>query len=358
MNNVLAELQALYDAEQWSPLRQRAEQLLSDSSQPLGDDRATVARLWGLALYELGQYEEAIEALQQAARLDPGDWRAWNGRGAAFLALDQPLAAEPDFSHALSLAPPEEQWRLLVNRGIARTRLVCFDEALADFNHALELRPGLALVLFYRGYLYGERNEHEKALADLTAVLQQEPRNVAAWNNRGLSFYELGRDDEARADFDHALQVDPSCGNAWNNRALLRQRQGDLAGALADFTQAIELDPEDSRARANRAELLQQMGQPEAALADFQNALACDPDHVIWREQTIEVLLRLGRAAEALELLGWFRDQEMQTARHHWLRARAYQQLGDSLRARIELRQATRLDPLLADAYRLPAVSP
>ncbi len=72
------------------------------------------------------------------------------------------------------------------NRGVALRILGRYEQALASFDKALELKP----------------DEHD------------------AWNNRGDALHNLGRYEQALASFDKALELNPDKHHAWNNRGI------------------------------------------------------------------------------------------------------------------------------------------
>jgi len=54
------------------------------------------------------------------------------------------------------------------------------DEALRDFNRAIELNPAYTTALFNRAHLFEQRKEYSKAVADYDAILRVEPSNALA----------------------------------------------------------------------------------------------------------------------------------------------------------------------------------
>jgi tetratricopeptide (TPR) repeat protein len=66
---------------------------------------AHVERYYGFALVRLQRYQESIEPLQQAIRLDPNDPEAYSLLGKADAALDRTEAARANFERAIDLDP-------------------------------------------------------------------------------------------------------------------------------------------------------------------------------------------------------------------------------------------------------------
>jgi len=57
----------------------------------------------GIALADLGRYDEAILAYDEAIRIDPEYARAWNNKGMALKSLGRTAEAEAAFSRAREL---------------------------------------------------------------------------------------------------------------------------------------------------------------------------------------------------------------------------------------------------------------
>jgi tetratricopeptide (TPR) repeat protein len=138
----------------------------------------------------------------------------------------------------------------LIQRGAAHHEIGNLDRAIADYDEAVGLDPGLALAYFRRGNVHRERRELDRAIADLDQAIRLEPGLLLAYQNRGLAHQDKGELDRALADFDAAIRLDPKLAAAYHHRAGVRQQRGDHAGAAADFGEAGRLDPKFARAPA------------------------------------------------------------------------------------------------------------
>ena len=123
----------------------------------------------GVAHYDVGQYEAALVAYDQALRLDPEYAAAYHNRGMAYVALQQ------------------------------------YDKAIDAYNRALQLAPENVTVYFNRGWVYHDLKQYDRAIADYDQVLRRYPEHSAAYRNRGHAYKEL-----AIADYTQALTLDPN----------------------------------------------------------------------------------------------------------------------------------------------------
>src|SRR5881394_2958732 len=129
----------------------------------------------------------------------------------AALNLGDALKADGLATQALALTDisTEDRSRLLLNRGLARERLHCCAEALADFTAALALdalQPtDKARALFDRGVAYDTLDRTGEAIADYSAALAIVPDFALALNNRGNAYRRTGRLEDAKRDYRASL---------------------------------------------------------------------------------------------------------------------------------------------------------
>lgn len=147
---------------------------LIESGQPSPD----AYHLLGIALGESNQLLQALEAIQQAIRLQP-DSAVYR----ASLALTFKRAGELDqsaeaYAQALSLAPTQSQW--LYQLGLVHAELGRGREAEEAFRQALKQQPGLVDANAALARLYEAQGAWEKAKAKVREVLSQDPANVSA----------------------------------------------------------------------------------------------------------------------------------------------------------------------------------
>jgi tetratricopeptide (TPR) repeat protein len=100
-----------------------------------------------------------------------------------------------------------------LKRGIEAGEKGQYDQAIADFNKALELSPRYDWAYFNRANAYYRKAQYDQAIADLNKALELNPRDAEAYNNRGLYFYykkEYGRAwEDIRKARSLGLEIDP-----------------------------------------------------------------------------------------------------------------------------------------------------
>lgn len=116
------------------------------------------------------------------------------------------------------------------------------DDALR--GEALTKRDRIA-TLVNRGIIQNRAGRLDEALADFNAALEQDPALGEAWLNRGNAQFLLGNYDLAIADYEKSLDTDLSKPwVAWYNIGLAREALKDARGARTAFERALDVNPD------------------------------------------------------------------------------------------------------------------
>ena len=95
-----------------------------------------------------------------------------------------------------------------------------------------------------RGITYRTLKRYDEALADFNRAIELDPTFSAAFSNRGITYHTLQRYDDALADYTRAIELDPTKASAYLNIGALYGRQEMFLVALPYFERAAELgDP-------------------------------------------------------------------------------------------------------------------
>src|SRR5262249_41774175 len=106
------------------------------------------------------------------------------------------------------------------NRGLAKTELGRYDEALADYTKAIEQDPKPKYCYFSRGTLYLAMGEYQKAIDDFSKQLEFRT-DAMTYSRRGEAYEALGELQKALSDFQSAEQLDPKLESAREGLARL-----------------------------------------------------------------------------------------------------------------------------------------
>jgi tetratricopeptide (TPR) repeat protein len=138
------------------------------------------------ALFEDGDYDGAIKALDAASRLEP-EWAASYNmrcfyRAEANKDLDAALA---DCNQALKLAPDESS--IFDSRGLVYFRQGQLDLALKDYDQAVKLKPEYSSSLYMRGIVKRRLKKGREGDTDIAAAKKLYPGVVADYRKYGIT---------------------------------------------------------------------------------------------------------------------------------------------------------------------------
>src|SRR5205085_1743675 len=131
---------------------------------------------------------------------------------------------------------PECPWGYL-NRGNAYSKSERLEEAVADFNAALERDPAFLLAYLNRGFARLHLKQPELALADLCAAAALGYDDAAVYVAFGAAL------DEALQRLTQAVEEDPEFIDALRSRAILLARRARWDEAAQDINFCLHREP-------------------------------------------------------------------------------------------------------------------
>jgi tetratricopeptide (TPR) repeat protein len=217
-----------------------------------------------------------------------------------------------DFNKALEL--DQNNSAIYMERG--RLFHLMFDDtnAIEDFTQAIRLNPNNAKAYFLRGiayrhpaYIDGNNvygNAADLALADFTQVIQLNPNDPEAYLERGSMYLDTGlnilnlrnlslrsREDLALRDFTEAIRVNPNYAPAYHRRGNFYSGKNDFSRAIADYDKAIRVNSNYASAYYDRGIIHHKRGDFSKAIADYEVALRLFPTNrmdIDWVNQNLE----------------------------------------------------------------------
>jgi len=166
-----------------------------------------------------------------------------------------------------------------LKRGIAYGSKGNFDQAIADFNRAINVKNNFAEAYLNRGLTYMAANKPDLALADYSKALEIDPKYEEAYYIRGLSFADKGNPDRAIADYTRAIEINPEYIQAYLNRAFLNINKGNFEDAISDIGKIIAINPDVPVAYYMRGIAYTNKGNFEQAITDFSKAIKLKSDY-------------------------------------------------------------------------------
>ncbi len=206
------------------------------------------------------------------------DAHTYYNSGMAKLELKQYNDAIADFDEAIQLKPDDTVYYLW--RGIAKLELKQYNDAIADFDETIQLKLVNTIVYRARGFVKYKLGQYESAIADFDEAIQLKPDDtVYYW--RGEAKAALGEYNAAITDYDASIQLKPDEANTYAKRGEAKAALGEYNAAITDYDASIQLKPDKANTYAKRGLAYGRIGEYNAAIADYDTAIQLKPDYAI-----------------------------------------------------------------------------
>jgi tetratricopeptide (TPR) repeat protein len=223
---------------------------------------------------------------------------AHNNLGLALSQKGKVDEAIAQFQKALQINPDSAQAHN--NLGAALFQKGNVDEAIAHYRMALQINPDYMEAQNNLGLALLQKGNVDEAIAHYQQALQIDPDYADAHDNLGNALFQKGNVDEAIAQYQQALQINPGFAQAHNNLGAALFQKGSVDEAIAHFQKALQINPDSANAHFNLGNALLQKNNVDEAMAHFQRALQINPDYAQVHCNLGNALLRKGNVAEAI----------------------------------------------------------
>jgi protein O-mannosyl-transferase len=229
---------------------------------------------------------------------NPDCWMGRNNLGNALLQKRQVDEALEQFQEALEINPVYADAR--TNLGAALFQRGRVDEAVAQYEKALEINPCHAQANYNLGLALFQKGQVDNAIAQYKKALEINPYYPEAHNTLGNALLQKGQLGEALEQFQNALEINPNYVDARSNLGVALFQKGQVDNAVVQYKKAVETNPDYVNARYNLGNALLQKGQLDEAIAQFQKAVEIKPDYVDAHYNLGNALFKKGLSNEAI----------------------------------------------------------
>jgi len=125
-------------------------------------------------------------------------------------------------------------------------------EAILNYNLALQLKPDFPEVYLFRGTAYRRLGDNQKAVDDFTEAIKLKPDYSEGYLNRGVAYVELAEYQKAEDDYNEALRLRPHYTFARYNLACLHSRKKDIEPCVSNLERAVQQVDEPRKDRWRR----------------------------------------------------------------------------------------------------------
>jgi tetratricopeptide (TPR) repeat protein len=117
-----------------------------------------------------------------------------------------------------------------------------YEQAIASWDRALEIKPDDPEAWTNRGNALGNLGRYEEAIASFDQALEFKPDYHVAWFIRGIALVNLGRYEQAIASYDRSIKINSNSANTYYNKACCYGLQNNVELAIENLQRAINLD--------------------------------------------------------------------------------------------------------------------
>ncbi|MET0331046.1 MAG: tetratricopeptide repeat protein [Dyella sp.] len=220
-------------------------------------DSAELARLQSIALRQLGQRDEARQALLRAEQLSPDT-----------LEIQCNLA---------SLETVEGQ----------------ADQAIARMRAALRRSPGHPMILLILGNALMAAARYAQARESFAMATHGAPAHPGLRLNLAAAELELDNPEQAATHAEEALQIAPRMGAGYAMLGHTHRMRHNYAEAARAYLRAEQLEPHESQHACHAGLMLDTLGRLDDAQAALARALRLDPTNGLALSQRVFALRRL-----------------------------------------------------------------
>lgn len=149
-----------------------------------------------------------------------------------------------------------------------------YEDAIAQFQKAIQLDPGMARAYDNLGLCFFYRNENALAVADFekAITLDRHATHPSPWPhiNLAAALQVLGRLPEAEAHLRDAIRLDPGIASEHFHLGNVLDQTGNLRAAIDEYKQAAQLDAQYPEPHFALARLYRRLGENELAQEEVQ----------------------------------------------------------------------------------------
>jgi len=208
---------------------------------------ATTDRIQGLDQFKQAAELVAKEDWQGLLKLsepwtvsEPGNSYSWFNLALAYDSLQQYTRAVQAYQEALRIEPDNAfTWS---NLGVTYNRLKQYDKAIAAYQEAARIKPDFANAWRELGTAYGMLQQYDKATTALQEAVRIEPKDVIAWRNLGFVYNALKQDDKAATAYQEMVRIEPKDAAAWAALSGTYFNQGRYGKAYKAYQTLRKLD--------------------------------------------------------------------------------------------------------------------
>ena len=263
--------------------------------------RPEYAEAWqgkGDVLQALQQYQEALESYEKAIQIQPNNWQAWLGRAQVFNRLGKSQEALEALQEAVTIKPnAAEAWQEIVQLQI---RLKQYSNAISASDRLLKLEPDNSLAWYQRGWAAQNLREYQDAIKSYDEAVKIKPDLSSAWYQKGNILMNLQEYKKAIESYEKAVQFQPNLYQAWYSQGIALSKLGRNEEAINAYSEATQVKSNYAEAWYQKGWTLHQLKRYDEAISAYETAIRLRPSDYQSHYNKGNVLYNLGNYEQAI----------------------------------------------------------
>ncbi len=221
-------------------------------------EKAGIYYMLGRSKHELGRYSAAISDYGSALtyNYDEPGYVYWN-RGACYYESGKYKEADDDYAKAIEkITSRADLSTLYSNRGDCKAQLDEFENAYTFYAKAISYNPQNYNPYWQRGHYKSQEYKYDEALADFDKAIEIFLADPVPSLNNDLAIL-------------------------YRNKALMHKYKMQYTDALAAINKSVATDPNMAKTYRIRGQIYQAMKKYDKARADYENAITLQTDNKI-----------------------------------------------------------------------------
>lgn len=203
-----------------------------------------------------------------------------NAKGEALWQQGRFEEAIVEFQQAIDLVPTDAEYH--DNLGLAYSHAGQYEQAVAELEIALRYSLSAARKAFVYsdlGYVHKEQGEFDKAIEAYTRALQWDPEDMDAQRGLAASLAALKRYEDAIDAYRVVLQREPL--DEWKHYywGLVYYQAGEWDKSVTELTKAVALHPEEASGYSELGRAYKALGKIDEAIVAYEKAMEVDPSY-------------------------------------------------------------------------------
>lgn len=226
------------------------------------------------------RYAEALPLAEKMTKDFPKYGFGWIIFGAIFKMLDRVQEALEATEKAAELEPNNPQ--VYSNLGIILQAIGRLDEAETAYRRAIELKPDSAENYYNLGVLLQTLDRLHEAEISYRKSIELNVNYCDGYINLGVALQDMGRFSEAETAYRKAIELKPNHATTYNNLGTILQKLSRFSEAETAYRKAIELTPDYADAYYNLGNVLCGLGEFDTAIVSYQKAVSIMPQNSLF----------------------------------------------------------------------------